>query len=101
MDTVTAQLVFGIIVIVVGIGVICFINRRKFYRRSAAGVEMFSRYSTAVFVRFLERLGKWVAYALIIIGVICIWTFSQMKKDKEKPEVRTEQPTPLNNKTIK
>lgn len=84
MDTVTAQLVFGIFVIVVAIGLIYWINRWKFYRRSAAGVEMFSRYSTAVFVRFLERVGKWIAYALIILGIVCIWTYSQMKKDKEK-----------------
>jgi membrane protein DedA with SNARE-associated domain len=93
MDTVTAQLVFGIIVIVIAIGLIYWINRRKFYRRSAAGVEMFSRYSTAIFVRFLERVGKWIAYALIVLGVVCIWTYSQMKKDKEKQEVKTEKPT--------
>jgi len=90
MDTVTAQLVFGIFVIVVAIGLIYWINRRKFYRRSAAGVEMFSRYSTAVTVRFFERVGKWFAYALIILGVICIWTYSQMKKDKDKQNVEIQ-----------
>ena len=79
MDPTTAQLVFGIVVIIIAIGLIYWINRRKFYRRSAAGVEMFTRYSTAVTVRFLERIGKLIAYVLIIVGVICIWTYNQIK----------------------
>lgn len=91
MDAVTSQLVLGIIPLVIGIGLIYWINRRRFYRRNAAGVELFSGYNTAITVRFLERMGKWIAYALIILGVVCIWTYSQMKKDKEKQEVRTEQ----------
>ncbi|AZA58653.1 MULTISPECIES: molybdenum ABC transporter permease [Flavobacteriales] len=90
MDTVTAQLVFGIFVIVVAVVLIYWINRRRFYRRNAAGVEMFSGYTKAISVRFLERIGKLFAYALIILGVVCIWTYSQMKKDKQ--EVKTEQP---------
>ena len=85
-----ASLVIGIIFLVAGLGLRYWINRRKFYRRSAAGVEMFSRYSTAVFVRFLERVGKWIAYALIILGVVCIWTYSQMKKDKEKQPIEAQ-----------
>ncbi len=84
MDTVTAQLVFGIIVIAVGIGLIYWINRRKFYRRSPMGAEGFSSFEASVFIRFIERVGKWVAYALIILGIVCIWTYSQVKKDKEK-----------------
>ncbi|WP_241317901.1 molybdenum ABC transporter permease [Chryseobacterium arthrosphaerae] len=90
MDTVTAQLVFGIFVIVVAVVLIYWINRRRFYRRNAAGVEIFSGYTKAISVRFLERIGKLFAYALIILGVVCIWTYSQMKKDKQ--EVKTEQP---------
>lgn len=92
MDTVTAQLVFGIIVIVVGIGLIYWINRRKFYRRNAMGAEGFSSFEASVFTRLIERIGKWIAYLLIIVGAICIWTYSQMKKDKEKqPDVKMEQ----------
>ena len=92
MDTVTAQLVFGIIVIVVGIGLIYWINRRKFYRRNAMGAEGFSSFEASVFTRFIERIGNWIAYLLIIVGAICIWTYSQMKKDKEKqPDVKMEQ----------
>lgn len=90
MDTVTAQLVFGIIVIVIAIGLIYWINRRKFYRRNGMGAEGFSSFEASVFTRFIERVGKWIAYALIIVGIVCIWTYNQMKKDRQ--EVKTEQP---------
>lgn len=93
MDAITSQLVLGIIPLVIGIGLLYWINRRKFYRRNAAGVELFSGYNTAITVRFLERMGKWIAYALFIIGILFIWSYRQMKKDKEKQEVKTEQPT--------
>lgn len=89
MDAVTSQLVLGIIPIVIGIGLLYWINRRKFYRRNAAGVELFSGYNTAITVRFLERMGKWIAYALIIIGILFVWSYSQMKKEK-KLELKTE-----------
>ena len=96
MDTVTAQLVFGIIVIVIAIVLIYWINRRKFYRRNGMGAEGFSSFEASVFTRFIERIGKWVAYALIIIGILFIWSYTQMKKDKEKQKqkVKTEQPVP-------
>lgn len=90
MDAVTSQLVLGIIPLVIGIGLIFWINRRKFYRRNAAGVELFSGYSKAITVRFLERMGKWIAYALIIIGILFIWSYRQMKKDKEKQQTEVQ-----------
>lgn len=71
MDTVTAQLVFGIVLFVIGIGLIYWINRRKFYRRNGMGAEGFSSFEASVFTRFIERIGKWIAYILIIVGVVC------------------------------
>lgn len=90
MDADTAQLVFGIIVIIVGIVLIYFINRRKFYRRNAMGAEGFSSFEASVFTRFIERLGKWIAYVLIIIGVVCIWTYNQMKEKEKKESIEVE-----------
>lgn len=87
MDPTTAQLVFGIVLIIIGIGLIYWISRRKFYRRNAMGAEGFSSFEASVFIRFIERIGKWIAYALIIVGAICIWTYSQMKKDKDKQQI--------------
>lgn len=90
MDAVTSQLLMGIIPTVVGIGLIYWINRRKFYRRNGMGAEGFSSFEASVFIRFIERVGKWIAYILIILGVVTIWSYTQMKKNKEKQEVKTE-----------
>lgn len=68
----------------IGIGLIYWIKRKKFYRRNAVGAEGFSSFEASVFIRFIERVGKWFAYALIIIGILLIWSWRQMKKDKEK-----------------
>ena len=92
MDTVTARLVFGIIVIVIAIVLIYWINRRKFYRRNGMGAEGFSSFEASVFTRFIERVGKWIAYALIVVGILFIWSYTQMKKDKEKQKVEIQNP---------
>lgn len=94
MDAVTSQLVIGIIPTVIGIGLIYWINRRKFYRRNGMGAEGFSSFEASVFIRFIERVGKWIAYILIILGVVTIWSYTQMKKTKKKQEVKTEQIAP-------
>tara|TARA_R110000744_G_scaffold90708_1_gene176128 strand:- start:12261 stop:12560 length:300 start_codon:yes stop_codon:yes gene_type:complete len=91
------SLVLGIIALVIGIGLRYWINRRKFYRRSVAGLEGFSSYEKSVFVRFLERIGKWVAYLLIIIGLLCLWTSTRVEKDEKKVQQQQEiarHPTP-------
>lgn len=94
MDAVTSQFVMGIIPMVIGIGLIYWISRRKFYRRNMGGLEGFSSFETSVFVRFMERIGKWLAYGLIIISIVFLWSYSRIKKDKEKQqhEVKTELP---------
>ncbi|HSD06370.1 molybdenum ABC transporter permease [Flavobacterium sp.] len=86
MDAVTSQLVLGITPLVIGVGLIYWINRRKFYRRNLAGLEGFSSYETALFVRSLERIGKWLAYGLIIISILVLWSYSRMKKDMERQQ---------------
>jgi preprotein translocase subunit SecG len=84
------SLVLGIIALVIGIGLRYWINRRKFYRRGVAGLEGFSSYEKSVFVRFLERIGKWVAYLLIIIGLLCLWTSTRVEKDEKKLQQQQE-----------
>lgn len=85
-----ASLVLGIIALVLGLGLRYWINRRKFYRRSPTGAEGFSSYEKSVAVTFLERVGKWVAYILIIFGVLFLWSYSRQKSEKEKPSSNTE-----------
>lgn len=94
MNPVTSQLILGIIALALGIGLIYWINRRKFYRRNVAGLEGFSSFEASVFVRFMERIGKWLAYGLLLLGILFLWIYSSEKGDKEKQqqEVKTEQP---------
>lgn len=87
-----SSLVIGILFLVLGLGLRYWINRRKFYRRSPTGAEGFSSYESSVAIKFLERVGKWIAYTMIIFGLLTLWVYSREKKDKEKQEVRMEQP---------
>ena len=87
-----ASLVIGIIFLVAGLGLRYWINRRKFYRRRPMGAEGFSSYESSVFIKLIERVGKWIAYALIIFGLLSLWVYSREKNEKQKPEVKTERP---------
>lgn len=87
MDTPT--LIMGIIALILGIGFIYWISRRKFYRRNAMGAEGFSSFESSVFIRFIESVGKWIAYALVIIGLLGIW--ASTKGDKHKEDYRRMQ----------
>ena len=84
------SLVLGIIVLVLGVGLRYWINRRKFYRRSVTGAEGFSSYEKSVVITLVERIGKWTAYALIIFGLLFLWVYSREKKAEEKASQDTE-----------
>ncbi|VXC56984.1 MULTISPECIES: molybdenum ABC transporter permease [Bacteroidota] len=86
-----SSLVIGIIFLVAGLALRYWINRRKFYRRSDTGAEGFSSYEKQVTIKFLERIGKWIAYALIIFGLLSLWVYSREKKDKQKAVIESFQ----------
>ena len=85
-----ASLIIGIIFLVTGLGLRYWINRRKFYRRGPMGAEGFSSYESSVIIKLLEKFGKWVAYALIIFGLLSLWVYSREKKEMEKQKVAVE-----------
>lgn len=87
-----ASLVLGIIALVLGLGLRYWINRRKFYRRSSTGAEGFSSYEKSVIISFLERAGKWIAYALIIFGLLFLWSYSRLKKEKAAQGTEIQNP---------
>lgn len=87
-------LVIGIIALVLGLGLRYWINRRKFYRRSPTGGEGFSSYEKSVVIRLVERIGKLVALALIILGLLFLWSYSRQKKESEKVIPDTEVQSP-------
>lgn len=77
-------LVLSILALLSGLVLRYWINRRKFYRRSPLGAEGFSSYEKSVIITFLERTGKWIAYILIIFGLLFYWSYSRQNKEKEK-----------------
>lgn len=76
-------LVLGTIALVSGLALRYWINSRKFYRRSITGAEGFSSYEKSVVISFLERMGKWIAYILIIFGILFLWTYSGIRKKQQ------------------
>lgn len=87
-------IVMGTISLVGGLGLRYWINRRKFYRRSMAGSEGFSSYERSVIITFLERIGKWAAYILIIFGILffLVYRSEQKKKEKALPHNEAQHP---------
>lgn len=77
-------LFLSILALLSGFGLRYWINRRKFYRRSPMGAEGFSSYEKSVFISFLERTGKWIAFILIVFGFLFFWSYSRQKKEKEE-----------------
>lgn len=87
-------LVLGIVTLVLGLGLRYWINRRRFYRRSPTGGEGFSSYEKSVAIRLVERIGKLVALALIILGLLFLWSYSREKKESERVIPDTEVQSP-------
>jgi len=85
-----ASLVLGIIALVLGLSLRYWINRRRFYRRSPTGAEGFSSYEKSIVIKTSGRLGKWIAYALIIFGILFLWSYSRQKKAEEKASQNME-----------
>ncbi|MEM8522914.1 molybdenum ABC transporter permease [Flavobacterium sp. PL12] len=79
-----STLVLSILALLSGLGIRYWINRRKFYRRSPLGAEGFSSYEKSVFILFLERTGKWIAYILIVFGLLFLWSYSRENKDSKE-----------------
>ncbi|BAP31919.1 molybdate ABC superfamily ATP binding cassette transporter [Chryseobacterium sp. StRB126] len=56
------------------------------------GAEGFSSYEKLVGIKFIEKVGKWIAYALIIFGLLSLWVYSREKNEKEKQNVEIQKP---------
>ena len=87
-----SSLVIGIIFLVLGLALRYWINRRKFYRRSPTGAEGFSSYEKSVAIKFIERVGKWLAYALIIFGLLSLCVYSIEKKETASNNKEVQMP---------
>lgn len=61
-------LITAISLFISGIVILYVIGRRRFNRRGVAGLETFSSYGMAVFIRLLEALFRLLAWAMILVG---------------------------------
>ncbi len=59
-----------LILIVLGWTIKYWMNRRKFYRRNAAGIEGFKSYENMRLTVLLENLGWLIGNILITIGIL-------------------------------
>lgn len=58
----------ALIAILIGIGVLFWVKRRKFERTNGAGIEQFTSYSSKLMVTSMEKLAWGVAITCIVIG---------------------------------
>jgi hypothetical protein len=75
METIAKYIEFepyGIGLILLGIIIRYFIERRKFNRRGMGGLQHFSGFGIALVITILEWLGKWIANIMIIAGIIML-----------------------------
>ncbi|MFD0701938.1 hypothetical protein [Myroides pelagicus] len=86
----TFILILSILFLLLGVGLIYWINRRKFYRRNVAGLEGFSSFEASLFIRFIERIGKWLAYALILFSLFLFYIHYLEKERIEDKKKRIE-----------
>ncbi|MET3529190.1 hypothetical protein ABID31_000460 [Chryseobacterium flavum] len=56
------------------------------------GAEGFSSYEKSVAIKFIERVGKWAAYALIIFGLLSLWVYSREKKEITTKNTEVQKP---------
>jgi hypothetical protein len=71
-----STLLFGAGVFIAGLLINIIIGRRRFNRRGIAGLQMFSSYTKWLIITRLESLFNFIAYLLIIAGIIimaCGW----------------------------
>lgn len=86
----TLLLVLAILSLIIGFGLIYWINRRKFYRRNLAGLEGFSSFEASIFIRFIERLGRWLAYVFILFSFFLFLLYNSEKKRVERKQKSVE-----------
>jgi hypothetical protein len=61
--------VAAVTLVILAVAINILINRRRFYRRGAGGLQHFNSYGKAVFNTWLERLGKLLAIALVLLAI--------------------------------
>ena len=58
----------AILLLFMGLLILFVLGRRRFRRRGVAGLERFSSYGMAVFIRLLEALFRLLAWVAVLVG---------------------------------
>lgn len=80
-------LIIGVLALSISTVLLFWIGKRRFKRRNLAGIEGFSSYEKSLVVPFLERIGKLLAYILILVGALFIWMYLNESKREETKKV--------------
>ena len=67
-----AFIVIGVVALTIGIALKLFVGRRRFYRRNQAGLQGFNNYRNAVVIPVVETVLIFIAWLLILVGVVCL-----------------------------
>jgi len=62
----------GCALLLLGVLLRYWISRRRFYRRNAAGVEQFRRFSHKVTSQFFERIVAFISILMILSGILLL-----------------------------
>lgn len=86
--------IVGIIMLVGGLVLRYFINRRRFNRRNQYGTQGFNSYEHRTLTNIGEGFSKMGAYILILIGlflILLVWINRKMDRNanKKKQEIST------------
>jgi hypothetical protein len=68
----TFSKITGAVILLIGLILNYKINKRRFNRRNAAGVEQFHSYRHSLLSRWIEKVLSIVAYILILAGIIIL-----------------------------
>ncbi|MES2458183.1 MAG: hypothetical protein V4594_21680 [Bacteroidota bacterium] len=60
----------GLLLLAAGLFIRYLIGRRRFYRRNAAGMPVYSGYLASLLIKFLEWLLNGIGLLLILFGLI-------------------------------
>ena len=64
--------IIGTISILAGLFINYYISRSKFNRRNHSGIEIFRSYEKAKLTALLEKMGRIIAFILLVFGLFII-----------------------------
>ena len=99
MEGETGMEIAGVVIALMGFAIRYLMNRRRFNRRNAMGVEGFSSYQKVVLIRTGERLAKFIGLLFILVGILFFATgflnkqfYEHRMQEKYKLEQQDNQP---------